>query len=752
MKRHKSISGLNIRQRLAPCGHILKTTPFHVIVTVQNTNIPPRAPALGEFADFMKFELKSEYAPAGDQPKAIEQLTKGLRDGLDRQTLLGVTGSGKTFTMANVIQNVQRPTLVIAHNKTLAAQLCNEFREFFPDNVVEYFVSYYDYYQPEAYLPRTDTYIEKEATINQEIDRLRHAATQALLTRKDVIIVASVSCIYGLGSPIEYEKVVMHVMADGQMQRDELMRRMIDMQFTRTTTDITRGQFRARGDVIEIMPVNEEVIYRVVLEGENVREIFRLDPVTREMIEKVQDMWLFPAKHFMTSPGERERALKDMEEELKLRLEELDKEGKLLEYERLSRRTRYDIEMIRNLGFCNGIENYSRHFDGRAPGEPPFSLLSYFPKDYLTIIDESHVTLPQIGGMFAGDQARKQTLVEHGFRLPSAKDNRPLKFDEFIDRVGQMVMVSATPGPYEREVSDQIVEQIIRPTGLVDPETIVLPVTPAAAMKDKPADVPDDYPGQVKDIIARIKERVGQGERALITTLTKKMAEDLAGYLKEEGMKVAYLHSDIETLERITILSDLRRGAYDILVGVNLLREGLDLPEVSLIGILDADKEGFLRSETSLIQTIGRAARNISGLVLLYADHMTGSLDRALKETARRREIQLAYNAANNITPVTISKKISDIRAMLGASSETETKKILNIEISASPKELEEVIHDKKKEMKEAAANLLYETAAILRDEIVLLENELASKTGSPVPKKRRAGRGAKTADVTSAS
>lgn len=700
----------------------------------------------------MNFNLKADYKPAGDQPKAIEQLTKGLRDGLDRQTLLGVTGSGKTFTMANVIQNVQKPTLVIAHNKTLAAQLCNEFREFFPDNAVEYFVSYYDYYQPEAYLPRTDTYIEKEATINNEIDRLRHAATQALLSRKDVIIVASVSCIYGLGSPAEYQKVVLHVVADETMQRDELMRRLIEMQFTRTTSDITRGQFRARGDVIEIMPVNEEVLYRVVLEGEFVREIFKLDAVTREIIDKVHDIWLFPAKHFMTSPTERERALRDIEAELKVRLEELDKEGKLLEYERLSRRTRYDVEMIRNIGFCNGIENYSRHFDGRAPGEPPFSLLSYFPEDFLTIIDESHVTLPQIGGMYAGDQARKQTLVEHGFRLPSAKDNRPLKFEEFINNVSQMVMVSATPGPYEKEVSQQIVEQIIRPTGLIDPETIVLPVTPAKAMKEKPENLPDDYPGQVKDIIPKIKERVEKGERALITTLTKKMAEDLAGYLKEDGMKVAYLHSDIETLERITILSDLRRGAYDVLVGVNLLREGLDLPEVSLIGILDADKEGFLRSETSLIQTIGRAARNVNGLVILYADNMTGSLERALKETARRRELQLAYNKEHGITPVTISKKISDIRAMLGEQAQAETKKILNIEISASPKELEEVIRDKKQEMKEAAANLLYETAAILRDEIILLENELHEKTGSPVPKKRRTGRGRRKSNVTSTS
>jgi excinuclease ABC subunit B len=695
----------------------------------------------------MPFNLKANYKPAGDQPKAIEELTNGLREGLNRQTLLGVTGSGKTFTMANVIQNVQKPTLVIAHNKTLAAQLTNEFREFFPDNAVEYFVSYYDYYQPEAYLPRTDTYIEKEATINQEIDRLRHAATQALLTRQDVIIVASVSCIYGLGSPAEYEKVVVHVAVNGALRRDDLLRRLIEMQFTRTTSDITRGQFRARGEVIEIMPVNEEVLYRIILNGENVHEIFKLDAVTREVIESTHDIWLFPAKHFMTSPGERERALRDIESELKFRLEEMDKEGKLLEYERLSRRTRYDIEMIRNIGFCNGIENYSRHFDGRAPGEPPFSLLSYFPKDFLTVIDESHVTLPQIGGMYAGDQARKQTLVEHGFRLPSAKDNRPLKFDEFIQNVGQMVMVSATPGPYEKEVSEKIVEQIIRPTGLVDPETIVLPVTPAAARSTSDVGITEpvldarltlhdaDYPGQVKDIIARIKERVEKGERALITTLTKKMAEDLAGYLKEDGMKVAYLHSDIETLDRITILSDLRRGAYDVLVGVNLLREGLDLPEVSLIGILDADKEGFLRSETSLIQTIGRAARNVNGLVLLYADHMTGSLDRALKETARRREIQLKFNADNGITPVTITKKISDIRAMLGATSETETKKILNIEISASPKELEEVIKDKKQEMKAAAAQLLYETAAILRDEIVLLENELREKTGSHVPK-----------------
>jgi len=679
----------------------------------------------------MKFELKSEYKPAGDQPKAIELLTEGLKKGLDRQTLLGVTGSGKTFTMANVIQNVQRPTLVIAHNKTLAAQLCQEFREFFPNNAVEYFVSYYDYYQPEAYMPRTDTYIEKEATINEEIDRLRHAATSALLTRRDVIIVASVSCIYGLGSPEAYEKEVLHLVEGEVVGRDDTMRKLIDMQFTRTNTDITRGHFRARGDVVEIMPMNEEILFRIVFDGQKISEIFRLNHITREIDEKLKDTWIFPAKHFMASLDERERAYRAIEHELAERLKELDAEGKVLEYERLSRRTKYDLEMIKNIGYCNGIENYSRHFDGRVTGEPPSSLISYFPKDFLTIIDESHVTLPQIGGMFAGDQARKQTLVDHGFRLPSAKDNRPLKFDEFIERVGQIVYVSATPGPYEKQVSNAVVEQIIRPTGLVDPQTLVLPVTATA-----------EYPGQVKDIMARIKERVAQGERALITTLTKKMAEDLAGYLKEDGMNVAYLHSDIETLERITILSDLRKGVYDVLVGVNLLREGLDLPEVSLIGILDADKEGFLRSETSLIQTIGRAARNVNGLVLLYADHMTGSLKRALEETDRRRKIQLKYNKDHSITPKSIEKKIGDIRKMLGADGidEEKVKKILKIEMTASPEELEEAIRDKKDDMKRAAENLLFETAALLRDELVELEHELALKKSTSSTSARRKG------------
>lgn len=666
----------------------------------------------------MQFELQSAYKPAGDQPKAIEQLTEGIRQGLSRQTLLGVTGSGKTFTMANVIQNVQKPTLVIAHNKTLAAQLCQEFREFFPHNAVEYFVSYYDYYQPEAYLPRTDTYIEKDAQINEEIDRLRHAATQALLSRRDVIIVASVSCIYGLGSPDAYQKEAFRIFADAPLDRATLLRKLVEMQFTRTTADLQRGQFRAQGDVVEIMPMNEEHIYRLQLEEGRVVEMTLLDHVTRAVKESLRDMWLFPAKHFMSDAAERERAIRQIETEMSVRLAELEKEGKVLEYERLSRRTRYDLEMIRTIGYCSGIENYSLHFDGRRKGEPPYTLLDYFPDDFLAVIDESHVTLPQIGGMFAGDQARKQTLVEHGFRLPSAKDNRPLQFEEFIQHVGQVVYVSATPGPYERETSAQVVEQIIRPTGLVDPETIVLPVTAKG-----------EYPGQIGDLIVRIEERIVQGERTLVTTLTKKMAEDLTEYLKEKKIKVAYLHSDVETLDRITILTDLRKGTYDVVVGVNLLREGLDLPEVSLIAILDADKEGFLRSETSLIQTIGRAARNVNGRVLLYADVVTGSLKRALKETERRRTIQLAYNAEHGITPKTITKKIADIRADLMPRKLDEAQKVLKIEMTATPRELREVIREKRQEMDDAAANLLFETAALLRDEIAVLEAELAQKT-----------------------
>jgi excinuclease ABC subunit B len=669
----------------------------------------------------MKFELKSPYQPAGDQPKAIKELTAGLAAGEKFQTLLGVTGSGKTFTMANVIQNVQKPTLVIAHNKTLAAQLCNEFREFFPDNAVEYFVSYYDYYQPEAYMPRTDTYIEKEAEINEEIDRLRHAATQALLSRRDVIIVASVSCIYALGSPAEYQRTVLHLkVGSSDLPRNDLFRRLLEMQFERTNTDLTRGNFRARGEIVEVMPKNEEVVYRLTFDGNAISKIVLLDPITRKELEEVEDVWIFPAKHYVITPEHQQKALRDIERELKERLDVLDKEGKVLEAERLKRRTRYDLEMIRNIGYCNGIENYSRHFDGRAPGEPPYSLIDYFPDDYLMIIDESHVTVSQVGGMYEGDRARKDTLIEHGFRLPSARDNRPLKFEEFEARVNQLIFTSATPGKYEKQHNAKVVEQIIRPTGLVDPEVIVRPITPEKGGK-----------GQVEDLIEEILVRVPKGERVLATTLTKKMAEDLTEFLTEKGIKVQYIHSDVETLERITILSDLRRGKYDVLVGVNLLREGLDLPEVTLVAILDADKEGFLRSETSIIQTIGRAARNVKGQVILYADDLTGSIGKALKETDRRREIQLAYNKEYNITPKTVEKKIKDIREMFGVDPD-EVKKVLKIEMTAEPHEIEEVIKEKEEDMRQAARKLDFETAAILRDEIVMLKKELKGKKTTP--------------------
>ena len=673
----------------------------------------------------MKFDLQSDYKPAGDQPKAIEELTSRIQAGERMQTLLGVTGSGKTFTMANVIQNTQKPTLVIAHNKTLAAQLCNEFREFFPNNAVEYFVSYYDYYQPEAYMPRTDTYIEKEAQINQEIDRLRHSATQAILSRRDVIIVSSVSCIYALGSPAEYKRTVLHLKAgESDLSRSDLFRRLVDMQFERTTADLDRGFFRARGDIIEVMPKNEERIYRLAYEGDLLKTITVLDPITRKELEEAEDVWIFPAKHYVVTPEHQETALKNIEQELAERLAEFDAQGKVLEAERLKRRTRYDLEMIRNVGYCNGIENYSRHFDGRAPGEPPYTLMDYFPDDYLMIIDESHVTVSQVGGMYEGDRARKNTLIEHGFRLPSARDNRPLKFDEFEKRINQVLFTSATPGKYEHQKSTAVVEQIIRPTGLVDPEVVVRPITPKKGGK-----------GQVEDLIDEILERVPKGERVLATTLTKKMAEDLTEFLKEKGIKVQYIHSDVETLERITILTDLRKGKYDVLVGVNLLREGLDLPEVTLVAILDADKEGFLRSETSIIQTIGRAARNINGQVILYADDLTGSIGKALKETTRRRKIQLAYNEKHGITPKSVQKKIKDIREMLGGSEEADIKNVLKIEMTAEPHEIKEVIKEKEAEMKEYARKLDFETAAILRDEIVMLKKELQGK--KTVPKKK---------------
>ncbi len=663
----------------------------------------------------MQFKLEAPYKPAGDQPEAIRQIIDGLNKGLHKQTLLGVTGSGKTFTMANVIANTQKPTLIIAHNKTLAAQLCNEFREFFPENVVEYFVSYYDYYQPEAYMPRTDTYIEKESMINEEIDRLRHAATQALLTRRDVIIVASVSCIYGLGSPKEYVKEVLHVKKGSQeWERREFLQRLIEMQFERTTADLTRGHFRARGDVIEIMPMNEELIYRLMLSGDTISEILILDPVTRKEKERATDVWIFPAKHYVVSAAHKATAIKAIRRELKEQLDTFDKAGKMLEADRLSRRTRYDLEMIEQVGYCSGIENYSRHFDGRSPGEPPYTLMDYFPEGFLTIIDESHVTVSQIGGMYNGDRARKDVLVEHGFRLPSARDNRPLQFEEFEARVGQVLFTSATPGKYELAHSQQVVEQIIRPTGLVDPEIDVRPITGKTT--------------QVDDLIEEIAKRVKKKERTLVTTLTKKMAEDLTTFLTERGTKVQYLHSDVDTLERITILSDFRKGIYDVLVGVNLLREGLDLPEVTLVAILDADKEGFLRSETSIIQTIGRAARNVDGRVILYADELTGSLKNAIKETDRRREKQLGYNKEHGITPKTITKAIKDIRAMLGVKGEADIKNVLKLELVAEPHEIEAVIKEKEIEMKDAARNLDFELAALLRDEIVVLKQELKMK------------------------
>ncbi len=711
----------------------------------------------------MDFKLTSHYQPSGDQPKAIEQLLVGLNRGDRAQTLLGVTGSGKTFTMANVIQQTQRPTLVIAHNKTLAAQLCSEFREFFPDNVVEYFVSYYDYYQPEAYMPRTDTYIAKESMINEEIDRLRHAATQALLTRRDVIIVASVSCIYNLGSPEQYQSVMMHVKkssedrvasSEGKRDRTQMIRQLIEMQFERTNADLTRGHFRATGDVIEIMPMNQEVIYRLMMQEDKIVDIQELDPITRKLKQSLSDVWIFPVKHYVVSASRQNESLRAIRQELKEQLEVFEKNGLVLEAERLSRRTRYDLEMIEQVGFCSGIENYSRYFDGRAPGEAPQTLMNYFPKDYLTIIDESHVTIPQIGGMYNGDQARKKTLIEHGFRLPSALDNRPMKFEEFEKKATQVVFVSATPGPYEKKKSSQVVEQIIRPTGLVDPMTIVRPIT--ASFTDPLQTSPlargrvarnafadsDSSPSllrrgsgrgqldQVDDLIREIEKRVTLHQRTLVTTLTKKMAEDLTEFLKERDIKVQYLHSDVDTLDRITVLSDLRKGTFDVVVGVNLLREGLDLPEVTLVAILDADKEGFLRSETSIIQTIGRAARNVDGVVILYADKMTGSLERAIKETDRRRKIQIAYNTEHHITPKTIIKEIKDIRRMLGAEGTASIEDILKLELTADPRELEQVIKEKDYEMKEAARKLDFETAAILRDEIGVLKKELKSKSG----------------------
>lgn len=667
------------------------------------------------------FIISSALRPAGDQPKAIKALADGVAAGLEHQTLLGVTGSGKTFTVANVIESVQKPTLVIAHNKTLAAQLAQEYREFFPDSAVHYFVSYYDYYQPEAYVPVSDTYIEKEAEINEEIERLRHASTQALLTRKDVIVVASVSCIYGLGSPEEYQKVHLKLQKGGFLTRADIIRKLVHIYYERTSADLTPGTFRALGNVVEIMPANERVMYRFDFGNGTVGDITKIDAITREIIETVDVAFIFPAKHYVTPEDERARAMRDIKEELKLRLAFLRKSGRILEAERLKRRTTYDLALIREVGYCNGIENYSRHFDGRNSGEPPHTLLSYFPRkkdgtpDFLTVIDESHVTVPQLAGMYAGDQSRKKTLVEHGFRLPSASDNRPLSFDEFEERVGQVMYTSATPGAYEYEKSippkGQVTEQIIRPTGLVDPAIILKPIVEKGA-----------YKGQIKDFIAEVETAVSSGGRALVTTLTKKMAEDLAEFLKERDIKAEYLHSDVKTIDRISLLTDFRKGACDVLVGVNLLREGLDLPEVVLVGILDADKEGFLRSETSLVQTIGRAARNVNGRVILYADTVTGSMQAAIDETSRRRELQLAYNKKHKITPTTIKKSIKDITDQIRSEHEKTVARLLEIDQELFKKNPKKLLKEKERQMEAAVKVLDFETAAIVRDEIRALQ------------------------------
>ena len=657
-----------------------------------------------------KFELVSDYIPQGDQPQAIDMLTEDfLRKEKDLQTLLGVTGSGKTFTMAHVIANLQRPALVISHNKTLAAQLYSEFREFFPNNAVHYFVSYYDYYQPEAYLPTTDTYIEKDIQINEEIDRLRLASTASLLTRRDVIIVASVSCIYGIGSPKEYDIQRVEVNRGDIIKRNKLLRAFVDIRYERNDIDFSRGSFRARGDVIEVFPAYADTAYRIELFDDEVERITEIDTLTGEILAEHEEIMLFPARHFMTDAERFEQALLDIETELQDQIDYFVANHKLLEAQRIEQRTRFDLEMMREVGYCQGIENYSRHFSGLAPGEPPYCLLNYFPDDSLMIVDESHVTLPQIRGMYRGDRARKMTLVDYGFRLPSALDNRPLQFEEFESYLQRAVFVSATPGPYELEHSTQVVEQIIRPTGLIDPKISVYPVE-----------------GQIDHLIGVINERVAQRQRVLVTTLTKRMAEDLTDYLTEAGVKAEYLHSDVETLDRARILKELRQGSFDVLVGINLLREGLDLPEVSLVAILDADRAGFLRSETSLIQTAGRAARNLDGEVLLYADEITDAIRNAINETERRREIQMAYNETHGITPATIDKEIRDLISELTDDEEEPTDSLgVDISEATSETEIHALIADLTKQMQEAAANLEFEKAATLRDGIEELRREL---------------------------
>jgi excinuclease ABC subunit B len=665
------------------------------------------------------FQLVTDLQPTGDQPQAIEMLVAGLRDGHEHQTLLGATGTGKTNVMAWVIQEVQRPTLVMAHNKTLAAQLYSEFRELFPHNAVEYFVSYYDYYQPEAYVPQFDLYIEKDASINDEIDRLRLASTSSLFSRRDVIIVASVSCIYGIGDPEEYGRVVLHLRQGERRNRNKILRHLVDIYYERNNLELGRGKFRVRGDTLEVFPAYRQFAYRLGFWGDEVERITEINPLTGEVLQELDAVDIFPAKHFITPEDKLQLALRDIEAELEQCLNEMREQNKLLEAQRLEQRTRYDLEMLREIGYCPGIENYSRHLSQRAPGSPPWTLVDYFPDDFLLIIDESHMTVPQIAGMYHGDRSRKATLVEYGFRLPSALDNRPLSFREFEQRVHQVIYTTATPGPYELEHAAQVVEQIIRPTGLVDPEVIVKPTK-----------------GQIEDLLGQINQRVQQEERVLVTTLTKRMAEDLADYLMELGVKVHYLHSEIDTIERVEILRDLRLGVYDVVVGINLLREGLDLPEVSLVAILDADKEGFLRSDTALIQTMGRAARHVHGQVIMYADGITGSMQRALEETNRRRQKQVAHNLAHGIVPRSIVKEVRDLTDRVKALAEERAP--YSVAGDMPPREIEHLIKDLEKQMKAAAAELEFEKAALLRDQIFELRDLLRARDTRPEWEKMR--------------
>ncbi len=664
----------------------------------------------------MEFQLEAPFQPSGDQPEAIEALAAGVKEGMRTQVLLGATGTGKTYTIAQVIQKVQKPTLVIAHNKTLAAQLCSEFKAFFPHNAVEYFVSYYDYYQPEAYIPATDTYIEKDSSINDEIDKLRHSATSALFERRDVIIVSSVSCIYGLGAPKDYYDSVLSLRVGQQADRDAILKKLVKIRYTRNDLVLERGSFRARGDVIEVIPSSYgEKGIRIELFGDEVDSIMEIDVLTGSVLDRRSHVAIFPASHYVTSDENMERARNDIRKELKERLDELTREGKLLEAERLAQRTRYDLEMMEEMGYCSGIENYSRHLTGRKPGEPPFTLVNYFPPDFLTVVDESHVTLPQLRAMYAGDRSRKEQLVRYGFRLPSALDNRPLTFDEFQKERGQIIYVSATPAEYELREADQVVEQIIRPTGLLDPKIEVRPIA-----------------GQIDDLMGEIHKVTKAGERVLVTTLTKKMAEDLTEYLAQEGIRVRYLHSDIATIDRAEIIHDLRAGEFDVLVGINLLREGLDMPEVSLVAILDADKEGFLRSDTAMIQTIGRAARNAHGRVIMYADVITGSMQRAIEETERRRTRQEAYNKAHGIVPKTIRKKVVDLIKLTklddGADLDLKTAYSEKGLKKSSPAALRKLAKELENRMKRAAKELDFESAAELRDRLIVVKGALGEK------------------------